>query len=174
MNFNLFQQQNQIHNQYHLVYPTIVQVQFYHIDLSCQICYPPQPVNRQFQNFWDWYSTIYPAVVYTSNTQNIVDNLVNIPNPQQGQQILSNLIFSIRYHNNPGNIQNLIREIANATVQTHFFRDDPLETLYNISEYTGSTASTIDTGDLITTTEEDIQSDTNEYTTSESDNNMAN
>lgn len=170
MNFNLFQQQNQIHNQYHLVYPTVAQVQFYHIDLSCQICYSPQPANQQFQNFWDWYSTVYPAVIYNSNTQNSINNLVNIQNPQQGQQLLTDLIFSIRYYNNPGPIQQIIQEVANAIVQTQYFINDPFEALYNISEYTGSTTSTISTGDLITT---DTQSNTTESTTSESDNSMA-
>src|SRR6266487_2695663 len=140
MNFDLIRQQNQVHDRFHLRYLLATEVQFYHIDLSCQICYPPHPTDLYFDNFWNWYSTIHPAVTYSNLTQNYINNLSQQGlTQQQIDQLLLNIIISIRYHINPGPIQNLIRELANAVLQTNIFRNDPLEILYQASEYTGST-----------------------------------
>ena len=168
MNFNFYQQQSRIHDQFHLIYPTAAAVQHYHIDLSCQICYPARPVNLQFQNFWNWFSVEYPAGFYNRITQNLLNNIVQPA--QANPQLFLDLVSSIRYYADPGNIQDLVRNIATAVIQTNLFQNDPFETLYYISEYTGSTASTIETEDLTVTTEEDTQSHNSESTIS--DNNM--
>ena len=68
-----------------------------HRDRSCEHCYPPDlNLSNNFQNFWNWYSTEYPARSYTFYTQQFLEELSYRENDEIWLVIID-LIFSIRY-----------------------------------------------------------------------------
>jgi hypothetical protein len=78
--------------------------------------------------------TEFLATSYTSNTQRFFRNLITIPNPSQIWENIALLIFSIRYTREPKPFNNLRQDIYNTLILTDYFREDPFEVLYQISE----------------------------------------
>ncbi|RGB23695.1 hypothetical protein C1646_774144, partial [Rhizophagus diaphanus] len=100
--YNLFLQQNTIHDRWHTrLNNNITQVQYYHRDLSCPHCYPPGPNTPQFVNFWDWYSTENPTESYTSNTQQALEDLSDAPTIRDLWEAIYSLVFTVRYTDIP-------------------------------------------------------------------------
>src|ERR1700752_499094 len=69
-------------------------------DLSCSECYPPQHTSFRspFGRFWNWYSTNYAAISYTSKTQENFNFLLNQPISLGLRLCVRDIIFSCRYH----------------------------------------------------------------------------
>ncbi|PKY30206.1 hypothetical protein RhiirB3_447173, partial [Rhizophagus irregularis] len=96
IDYNLFFQQNTIHDRWHTrLNNNIIQVQYYHRDLSCPYCYPPGPTTPQFVNFWDWYSTENPTGSYTSNTQQALEDLSDAPTIRDLWEAIYSLVFTL-------------------------------------------------------------------------------
>ena len=83
-------------------------------DYSCTECYPSDRLNRiQFEHFWNWFQTIYPAVSYSEYTQEAVRNLSN--QPENFQEIVPQVVASIRYSAVPeSTYQEIQEDIAQA------------------------------------------------------------
>ena len=168
MNYNRQQQHIQTHQNFHLRYTLINQVQFYHIDTSCQLCYPPGPFTLNFRNFWNWFIVSYPAITYTSQTQTFLNNLAQgtYTSQQAAEQALYGIVTSIRYHNNPGSPEEIVQNILRTAVQTQSFQNDPLED--RLSEHL-RTETSVDTEDS-TENETEEPSEAESDTTNNSDN----
>ncbi|GET53772.1 hypothetical protein GLOIN_2v1869520 [Rhizophagus irregularis DAOM 181602=DAOM 197198] len=125
IDYNLFFQQNTIHDRWHTrLNNNIIQVQYYHRDLSCPYCYPPGPNTPQFVNFWDWYSTENPTGSYTSNTQQALEDLSDAPTIRDLWEAIYSLVFTVRYTDIPRPYTNLRQEIYNACILTDNFEKD--------------------------------------------------
>ncbi|CAB5184082.1 unnamed protein product [Rhizophagus irregularis] len=125
IDYNLFFQQNTIHYRWHTrLNNNIIQVQYYHRDLSCPYCYPPGPTTPQFVNFWDWYSTENPTGSYTSNTQQALEDLSDAPTIRDLWEAIYSLVFTVRYTDIPRPYTNLRQEIYNACILTDNFEKD--------------------------------------------------
>ncbi|EXX66326.1 hypothetical protein RirG_124890 [Rhizophagus irregularis DAOM 197198w] len=125
IDYNLFFQQNTIHDRWHTrLNNNIIQVQYYHRDLSCPYCYPPGPNTPQFVNFWDWYSTENPTESYTSNTQQALEDLSDAPTIRDLWEAIYSLVFTVRYTDIPRPYTNLRQEIYNACILTDNFEKD--------------------------------------------------
>lgn len=88
----------------------------------------------RFDNFWNWFSTEYPATEYSGNTQRYFYRLVNAQHPQQILEQIEFLVISIRYSANPGLYVDIRQEIYNVLELTEKFTKDPFEELYQVSE----------------------------------------
>jgi len=145
---------NNTHNQVHN-YLGESNITTYHQDLSCSRCYPADPSNYRFQNFWDWFSLSYSAFDFTRYTQQYFEELSYI-DEEETNEILSRLIFSIRYLDISLLDLTLIQQdIYNAYHLTEGFQLDPNEILYNISETTSTPEPEVITES--DTSEEDLQ-----------------
>jgi hypothetical protein len=111
-----------------------------HIDPSCQHCYPEIFLEdtSQFDNFWNWFSTEYPASGYSANTQRYLQQLISTRSSQQVLELIEFLVISIRYSVSPGDYTSIRQEIYNVLVLTEGFLKDPFEELYQISETAAS------------------------------------
>src|SRR6201988_4802738 len=69
-------------------------------DLSCSECYPPRRVSPSspFGRFWNWYSSNYAAISYTSKTQENFNILLGQPTSLGLRLCIRDIIFSCRYH----------------------------------------------------------------------------
>src|SRR5829696_4367187 len=114
--YNLFFDQNRIHDRWHAHYTDIAQVLFYHRDLSCPLCYPPGRNTAQFDNFWNWYSGEHPAVNYTAYTQQALEALDNSLTNQETWEAIYSIVFSIRYSAEPRPYTNIRQDLYNAAI----------------------------------------------------------
>src|SRR5215213_1925537 len=119
--YNLFFDQNLIHDRWHTRFSDINQVRFYHRDLSCPLCNPPEVNTQQFDNFWDWYSRENPVTSYTVNTQRALEDLYNAISPHDIWEAVYSIIFTIRYSSEPRPYTELRQEIYNASTLTDTF-----------------------------------------------------
>src|ERR1043165_24123 len=122
IDYTIFFQQNQVHDRWHIRYPSDVeQVRFYHRDISCPYCNPPGQNNPQFDKFWDWYSTENPAVSYTNYTQQALIDLDNSDSVEEVWEAIYLIVFSIRYRAEPRPYTEIRQEIYNASTLTNNF-----------------------------------------------------
>ena len=122
IDYTIFFQQNQVHDRWHIHYPSDVeQVRFYHRDISCPYCNPPGQNIPQFDNFWDWYSTENPAVSYTNYTQQALIDLDNSDSVEEVWEAIYLIVFSIRYRAEPRPYTEIRQEIYNASTLTNNF-----------------------------------------------------
>ncbi|CAI2194674.1 11947_t:CDS:2, partial [Funneliformis geosporum] len=70
------------------------------IDPSCPICYLGNiiPDTHRFLNFWDWLSSEYPVISYTSNTKHQLNRLISCTLPEAILERIELLVLSIRYN----------------------------------------------------------------------------
>ncbi len=110
-------------------------------DPSCGECNPSDRLNRiQFEHFWNWYQSIYPAVFYSGYTQAAVQRLVD--QPEELLEIIPQIVSSIRYSAVPEvTYQEIQEEITRAYNASEQFWNDPSTVLYTVSEYAGSRRS---------------------------------
>ena len=52
-------------------------------------------IGTQFEHFWNWYQSIYPAIFYSRYTQAAVQRLVD--QPEKLLEIIPQIVSSIRY-----------------------------------------------------------------------------
>ncbi|CAB4405682.1 unnamed protein product [Rhizophagus irregularis] len=106
-------------------------MRFSKIDHSCQTCYPsPLVLPPTFQNFWNWISNYFFATNYTSYTIKALPVFCQAfqldNNRIKGAQVLTlsrDLLFSIRYHQRPDPIRNLVFFFLNLTHRTNYFNN---------------------------------------------------
>ena len=110
-------------------------------DFSCSDCYPTDRIIRiQFEHFWNWYQSIYPAASFSGYTQNTFAQLLE--HPEILQEATSRLLASIRYSSVPETAYSEIQEeFFQAYNATQAFWKDPTSVLYTVSEYTDSRRS---------------------------------
>jgi hypothetical protein len=110
-------------------------------DPSCGECNPSERLNRiQFDHFWNWYQSVYPATSYSGYTQAAFRRLVN--RPEEFLEAIQQIVVSIRYTSVPEVTYQEIRdEIATAYNASEQFWNDPSTVLYTVSEYAGSRRS---------------------------------
>jgi hypothetical protein len=139
INYNLFFQQNAIHDGWHIrLHNNIEQVRFYHRDLSCPHCNPPEGNTLRFIRFWNWFSAENPVVSYTLYTQRALDRLDNSLTIRETWETIYSIVFSIRYSTEPQPYTNLRQEIYNASILTNTFEIDlpeAIEEVSNTEEY---------------------------------------
>jgi len=107
----------------------------YHRDRSCEHCYPPDLIlSENFNTFWNWFSSEFPANTYTRYTQQYLEELAYV----EGDDIwltLIDLIFSIRYAYTPTlDFEALQQELWNVYNITQGFRLDPYFEAYQYSK----------------------------------------
>jgi hypothetical protein len=139
--YEFYFDQIHIHNRWHNRLDNIEQINFYHCDSSCSRCNPPTQNTPQFNNFWNWFSAENPAVTYTHCTQEALEDLDNSLTTHDTWESIYSIVFSIRYSTEPRPYTNLHQELYNAHILTDTFRKDPLEELYQISEFAPSNNS---------------------------------
>ena len=99
------------------------------VDHSCRICYPPPLIlPSAFRNFWDWISTYFFAINYTSYTVQALPIFCQAfqqdTNRIKGTQVLilsKELLFSIRYSRKPDPIRTLVFFFLNFTHRSNYF-----------------------------------------------------
>src|ERR1044071_6601760 len=103
-----------------------------HIDPSCKDCYPEHLLEdpTRFDNFWNWFSAVYPAIEYSGNTQRYLYRLINAREPQQILEQIEFIVISIRYSANPGEYDTVRQDIYNIFILTEGFLRDPFEEAY--------------------------------------------
>src|ERR1700752_2969014 len=88
----------QSHQQFHIseAHLAVDVLQLENPDLSCSECYPPQRTSScsLFGRFWNWYSTNYAAISYTSKTQENFNLLLNQPTSFGLRLCVQDIIFS--------------------------------------------------------------------------------
>ena len=109
------------------------------VNYSCIECYSAEHVVRiQFEHFWNWYQTIYPAVSFSENTQLAFYRLLDDTADDIATSIYQ-IITSIRYSTTPDSSYLTIQdEILRAYNITQQFWSDPALELYAVSEYVRS------------------------------------
>ena len=125
--FNRHFQKNQQHNRIHqrLGLSNVTQ---HNCDKLCEHCYPLDLVlSRNFNNFWNWYSSKYPARTYTRYTQQYLEELSYV----EGNDIwlaVIDLIYSIRYAYTPDtSFEALQQELWNAHNISQGFQLSPYQ-----------------------------------------------
>src|SRR6266496_6617907 len=120
--FSTHFQRNNIHDRVHqaLNRPNITSQ---HRDKSCNLCYLPEVVStNNFNTFWEWYISEYPARAFSWYTQQYFKELSYV----EGEDIwlaIIDLIFSIRYSYTPViSFEGLQQEIWNAYNITQGFQ----------------------------------------------------
>ena len=97
-------------------------------------------IGTQFEHFWNWYQSIYPAIFYSRYTQAAVQRLVD--QPEELLEIIPQIVSSIRYSAVPEvTYQEIQEEITRAYNASEQFWNDPSTVLYTVSEYAGSRRS---------------------------------
>ena len=82
VNFELLIYKQRLHTQLHAWRTeNIHQIS---IDPSCPICYPERIIldTPRFLNFWDWLSSEYHVISYTSNTKHQLNRLITSTQPE--------------------------------------------------------------------------------------------
>src|SRR5437868_3536808 len=131
-----------------------------HTDISCHICHPPKtPTNLgeyiRFESFWTWFSVEYPALYYTSHTQDYFLALINNPNTPNTWTLIAHLLLSIRYFKEPKPYDQARQEIYTVLTLTNSFQDDPFDVVYNISETADSQTAEYQTAQSNSSDEEE-------------------
>jgi hypothetical protein len=95
VNFELLIYKQRLHTQLHAW--RTVNINQISIDPSCPICYPEHiiPDTHRFLNFWDWFSSEYPVICYTSNTKHQLNRLLNSNQPEAILGRIELLVLSI-------------------------------------------------------------------------------
>src|SRR6266542_6729730 len=71
----------------------------YTIDTSCTVCYTQRRKSTEkFDQFWEWYQDIVPAVEYSGATEQFFDRLIIEKNEKKSVVLVNRLIESVRYN----------------------------------------------------------------------------
>ena len=97
-------------------------------DKSCEHYYPLDLVLlRNFNNFWNWYSSKYPARTYTRYTQQYLEELLYVKGNDIWLAVID-LIYSIRYAYTPDtSFEALQQELWNAHNISQGFQLSPYQ-----------------------------------------------
>ena len=133
-------------------------ISLYHRDRSCPLCHPfERNTSENFDYFWNWYSSHYPAQAYNWYTQQAFLELFHAQD-QEVWEALGNLILTVRYNWIPSiEFETLQQEVWNIFIATDGFYYDPDE--LEFSETTSTPENNPN--------DSDPSSEENEYSTPE-------
>jgi hypothetical protein len=96
-------------------------------DPSCPLCYPNSySPDLSFYNFWNWFATKFSAITYTSYTREHFYEFMTSSTYNTQNQILEQLILTIRFANPPLDLEEIIFAIQYICIWSNDFTDSTI------------------------------------------------